>query len=197
MITTPLGYTFRQLLEHVDRKTLLDVLDVRCDPKNRPGYERVIDELLTKPSTPPYFSLLVSYYPETVRWAGNPEEFTDEECVHVHLLNPRYEPPPEDLKPYYGEQGQPIPAGHYDATQDKYFETFGFGPTKWIDIIDADVVLENPDGVHKMLPSLTHIAAEILWELTFMGFSEERQQEKWAEIMGAVDILRKEQKDNT
>jgi len=122
------------------------------------SYSRVINELLTlKYNTPDKMSL----YLHKVK--------SDEVFIEVCLLNHNYEPPEKGLKPWGGD---PVPAGHYNYNLDKHNKFFSIGPADWNKYIDTPVI----NKVKNL--SLEGQVAEILWELTFWGFTNKQVKQK-------------------
>jgi hypothetical protein len=93
--------------------------------------------------------------------------------VSVYLINPKYVKPPKGLKPWGAIKGEKVPKGHYNINADKYNKKFAFGFTSWSKIIDTPVIADN--SVKHL--STNAILGEILWELTFYGWSEEKHKE--------------------
>jgi hypothetical protein len=71
--------------------------------------------------------------------------------------------------------GENAPEGHYNCNDDKYSEVFSYSFTPWSLIIDTPI--DNQSGL-----SDNHALAEILWELTFFGWTEESRQKKADEL---------------
>jgi hypothetical protein len=126
-------------------------------------YAPVIEELLSKPKVKPY------KYPILVNVSRDP--FNEEEYVEVCLLNLNYKIPPKGLKPWGCKKGECPPEGHYNANDDNYSKYFAFGwDVPWSKIIDTPVVVEGK--AQKI--SRWGILGEILWELTFYGWTESK-----------------------
>ena len=170
--------TYRQLLEKCNRKTLLDILYSKSledqfykggDPKefeikaqlNLEGYKQVIDAVLTKPVSEPKLSLVLS--------VGTDEQYDDKtfkptgtliHYVIVSFYNSRVEKLPEN-------------APFEEGNKEQYHKFMGFGLNPWKDFVDADVVIDPSVVNHLGAETLFEkIAAEILWEQTFYGYSE-------------------------
>ena len=131
------------------------------------AYSKVVEELLSKPSVPPY----------EMSWIVKEEKdwYDGHKYIDVCFLNPNYIAPTEGLKPWGGDDKTPIPDGHYDCNDNKHNQYFAAGFTKWSVVIDTPIV----NGVN--LP-LEKMLAELLWELTFYGWTEKKQEENVAEI---------------
>lgn len=169
--------TLREALQAVDAQEVFKYIhdvkdgDVASLEKVANAYLRVIEELLSKPPTKDYG------FPICVRNEQNyGEDITYVSVVH---LNPGFVEPPEGLKPWGGDSG-PVPDGYYDCNDTQYSKYLAFGFTPWSGIIDTQIINETE------LP-LTAVVAEILWELTFYGWSEKQQQENVSKMLESVD----------
>lgn len=118
------------------------------------AYTNVIDELLSKPHTRAYSMLWL------VQESIDP--FDKKKYADVCFLNPKYVAPTKGLKPWGGKNP---PKGHYNCNANKYNRTFASGWTSWSKIIDTPII--NEIGY-----SLNKLVAEILWEITFYGWTE-------------------------
>jgi hypothetical protein len=131
------------------------------------AYGHVMDELLSKLAAPSYDM------PTLVRKSNAPLAADDgEDFVEVLHRNLNYVAPPAGFKAWGGKDA---PEGHYDCNDDKHNEVFSFGFTPWSAVIDTAV--ENESGL-----SNDHALAEILWELTFFGWTEASRQQKVDEL---------------
>ena len=132
------------------------------------AYSGVVAELLSKPSTVPYDM------PWIVREAT--DWFDGHKYPEVCFFNPNYVKPPEGLKPWGGDGGKtPIPEGCYDCNDNKHNEFFACGFAKWSEVIDTPIINDLGCSTEKLL-------AEMLWEITFYGWTEEKQGEFVAEL---------------
>lgn len=133
------------------------------------SYKHVIDELLALPPSPPYkFPIHISKSVMDVLL--EPGEVA-EEYIDVAMINPNFVEPPEELKPWGCREGENAPEGFYNVNDEKHNKYFGFGLSPWSHIIDTEIVIEVPH----LAPF--ELLAEILWELTFYGWSETKQKE--------------------
>lgn len=131
------------------------------------AYSKVVKELLSKPSAPPYnLQWLVR---ESKDW------YDGHTYIDVCFLNPNYEAPAEGLKPWGGDGKTPIPEGCYDCNADKHNETFAAGFAAWSEVIDTPIINQVDCSLEKAL-------AELLWELTFYGWTEAKQAEFKADL---------------
>jgi len=177
--------TFRELLKTVDLNEVYRYINKK-DSKNiaacdRPSmeqtigsYTRVVNELIQKPKARKYsMSILVR---ET-------KDFFDKhKYADVCFLNPKYIAPPKGLKPWGGKNP---PAGHYNVNNNKYSRIFAMGWTPWSKIIDTPVINDAGYSPERLL-------AEILWELTYYGWTEEMVNINVKEISKNVKKARKE-----
>jgi hypothetical protein len=161
-----LNATLRDLLDQCDEFDVVEAL-IQKDPKTTgtgEGYRDVMAELLALPPAAPRYPILLQVYQKST---------PDAAYVDVGFWNPAYEPPPEGLVPEYGLRGGAPSAGHYDGEADKHQQHFGMGLSPWSEIIDATVYASDLEAVTRLCPTLAHVLAEILWEITFYGYSDE------------------------
>ena len=119
------------------------------------SYTHVIEELKKKKKTKPFkYSISVERKRDSID-----EKF----FIDVSLLNPDYVAPEKGLKPWGGKNP---PKGYYNCNADKHNERFAFGYTSWSKLIDTTVTV----WTDKL--KWWEVLAEILWELTFNGFTE-------------------------
>lgn len=176
--------TLREHLKSIDRTKIFEYIFIKdsqyiaeCDrptmEKVVRNYSHVIDELLSKPIVPPY------KYPIVVRM--NTDWYDGHEYLHSNFKNLSYEPPPENLKPFYSDKNHPqVPDGFYDANDEKYIDCYGFGMEKWSVIIDCDVLNESGKPIENAI-------GEILWELTFHGWTEKKAAANVEKIMECIE----------
>lgn len=158
--------------------------EVECD---RPtldttvrAYTHVVEELLSKPKTKAY------KLPWLIQESVDP--FDGKKYADVCFLNPKYVAPKKGLKPWGGVKGKKIPKGHYNCNLNKHNKTFACGFTPWSQVIDTPIVNEAGFPLEKVL-------AELLWELTFYGWTESRVKENVKEIEGRISEAVKEIKE--
>lgn len=125
------------------------------------GYQQMVDALQKLPKSSAKYPIRIYTY-------------SDAEPGHtytaVDLINPDYVAPAPNLKPYgLNKKGQKLPAGHYDGNDEKHIQYFGVGyVTKWKCLIDSEIVNQTALNNEQAL-------AEILWELSWYGFTEQAQ----------------------
>lgn len=181
--------TLRQLLHAVDLDAvyaLINKKDCGTEPKkNAPtlkqttdAYTPVVHELMLKPKARRYsMSILVKMS----------EDWFDKHLYpDVSFLNPKYVAPPKGYKPWGGSKN--LPAKHYNCNLNKHNKTFAMGFTPWSKIIDTPVVNEGGFSNEQLL-------AEILWELTFYGWTEKKVDVRVNEIKGKIDEAVKQVKE--
>lgn len=163
--------TLRQLLSSAHLPAVFSFINKKdggMEPKkNAPtleqtghAYKLVIAELLSKPRTSRYsMSILVKLSED---W------FDKHKYPDVCFLNPDYVAPRKGLKPWGGKNP---PKGHYNCNLKKHSQTYAMGFTSWSKIIDTPVI--NEGGF-----SNDQLVAEILWELTFYGWTEKKSNAK-------------------
>ena len=146
------------------------------------AYVPVIDELLSIPPAKPY------RMPIMVKWAIDDFEKQPIKYVDVSLLNTKYKAPAEGLQPWGCRKGKKPPKGHYDVNAEKHNQYFAFGFSSWSDVIDTPVM--DDTGL-----SEPEIVAEILWELTFYGWTQKDVEKEIDEIKDSMDQALKEIKE--
>ncbi len=138
-----------------------------CDKDDRPikrsdkmkatvaGYGKVMEELKSKKQAKP------DEMPIVIKQA---KDFFDKTpFIDVCFLNPNYVAPKKGLLPW---GGTPVPKGHYNCNDKKHNQYYGFGYSQWSKIIDTRIIRENVK-----VPFYVCLA-EILYEMTFHGFTE-------------------------
>jgi len=141
------------------------------------AYKPVIVELQRKPKTRKYSMPILVKLSED--W------FDHHKYPDVCFLNPTYVAPRKNLKPWGGKNP---PKGHYNCNLRKHSETYAMGFTPWSKIIDTPVVNEGGFSNEQLL-------AEILWELTFYGWTEARVNKKTKELEKSFAAAIKESKE--
>lgn len=128
------------------------------------SYTKVIDELLGKPKVKPY----------SMPWLVEErvDYFDKKKYVDVCFLNPKYVAPAKGLKPWGGKNP---PKGHYNCNDNKYNRTFATGFVPWSKLIDTPIINDTKYPLER-------VVAEILWELTFYGWTEEQTNKRMKEI---------------
>lgn len=141
------------------------------------SYSAVVEELLSKPKAKPYkYSWLVTKTYDPLDKIKYPD---------VCFLNHDYVAPKKGLKPWGGGHGRKTPKGHYNCNANKHNRTFAAGWTPWSKVIDTPIINEGKFSLEKML-------AELLWELTFYGWTEKKADESRAIIEKRLDEAIKE-----
>lgn len=176
--------TLRQLILMSYRREIFAALfKMHNDEDVSEGYAEVLSELEVKPPTPPHYPILLTRYEATKEEIEAGLEH--EPYIDVSLLNPNFREPPAGLEPYHSND-ESVPAGHYNANADCYQKVFSMGFAPWDSVIDAPVWLAD-ERVYELAPTVEHIVAQILWELTFYSYSEQAGQALWGEIQGMVE----------
>lgn len=128
------------------------------------AYQNVIIQLMMlAPNKKATMPLHISYVNESF-------EGVDESYYSVNLLNTKYEEPPKNHAPWGGTNP---PVGHYNINLSKYNKYFAVIGTPWNNLIDADVIVDS-SAIDTNITN-EQMIAEILWEITFYGFSEKKQ----------------------
>lgn len=183
--------TLRELLTKVNLEEVYRLINKKdnsyiaeCDRPSMEitvkSYSAVVKELLSKPSVPEY------EMPMVLQKTKDP--FNKSEYVEALFLNLKYEAPTKGLKPWFGDGIKKSPKGHYDANDNKHNYRFAMGFMPWSKIIDTTVI-------NKTEYSLEIITAELLWELTFYGWSEKKSTTSIKELEKRFKEVNKEIKD--
>lgn len=144
------------------------------------SYSRVVKELLSKPKTKAYD---MPFLLENVT-----DPFDGETRPSICFLNTKYVAPKKGLKPWGGRKGVKTPKGYYNCNANKHNRTFATGMTPWSQIIDTPII-------NKTKHSMEVVLAELLWELTFYGWTEERVAVFTEEIHHRLDEAMQEIKE--
>jgi len=183
--------TLRQALQTVDLNKVYKIINdkdqsyvAECDRTpievTVKSYSAVINELLGKPK------VKAQKMPWVVREAV--DFFDKKKYPDVCFLNKSYVAPKKGLKPWGGKRGEKVPKGYYNANLSKHSKYFAAGMTPWSKVIDTPIV--NEAGY-----SLEKIVAEILWEMTFYGWTEKKVENKCNEISGRINEAMKDIKE--
>ena len=176
--------TLREALKSANLKKVFSLINKK-DSRNiaacdRPSmeqtvssYTKVVDELLSKPRARKYSMSWV------VKESIDP--FDKKKYADVCFKNPKYVAPAKGLKPWGGKP----PEGYYNCNLNKHNEYFAAGMTAWSKLIDTPILNEANY-------SLERVVAEILWEMTFYGWTEKKVEQRTEEI---GDLIKKSKKD--
>lgn len=181
--------TLRELLHLADLDAvymLINKKDSSFEPKSdahslsqtTKAYTSVVCELMKKPKVRKYSM------PILVQVSKDP--FDKHEYPDVCFLNPRYVAPPKGYKPWGGNKN--LPPKHYNCNLNKHSKTFAMGFVPWSKIIDTPVL--NKCGF-----SNEQLLAEILWELTFYGWTEKIVEKTTNGVKLRLDEAMKEVKE--
>ena len=183
--------TLRELLMSVDLNEVYRLINkedsknvAACDrpsiKKTVDSYTDVVNELLSKPKVCAY----------KMDWVVKEslDIFDKVMYADVSFLNKKYIAPAKGLKPWGGEKGKKIPRGHYNCNDNKYNQYFACGFTPWSKIIDTPVI--NEAGY-----TLERVVAEILWEMTFYGWTEKKVDVHIKDIKVKIDKAMKQVKE--
>lgn len=177
--------TLRQLIHAVDLDEvyrLIHVKDSGFEPKSEApslqqtveAYTSVVCELMKKPKIKEYAMPII--VEERVDSMDNCKYF------EVGFLNRKYVKPPKNSKPWGGKNP---PKGYYNCNLKKYNRVYAFGFVPWSKLIDTPVINGEKFSNERML-------AEILWELTFYGWSEETVESNTEKIKTRINSAIKE-----
>lgn len=117
----------------------------------------------------------------------NKDPVDKKKYVEVCLLNPNFVAPEKGLKPWGCKKGQIPPKGYYNVNDNCYSKYFALGFTAWSKLIDTPVIIEKSVKLHPY-----EVLGEILWELTFYGWSEKQHEKEIAKITNRLKQSMKE-----
>jgi hypothetical protein len=141
------------------------------------NYGHVVKELLSKPKVRAYSMPIM---------VDNAVDFLDDtRYIDVYFRNRKYVKPPKGKKPWDGVRGKKIPKGKYNCNLSKYNLRYSFMGVRWSKLIDTPV--ENKAGC-----SNEEMLANILWELTFDGWTEEKAAENTKKLNEKLRVAIKE-----
>jgi len=154
--------------------------------KTNKSYKAVVDELLAIPSsTPCSFPIFISWNNED-DYLLDGEVLTGRKYVDVGMINLNYVAPDASLKPYGCENNENPPEGHYNVNEEKHNKYYAFGLSDWSKIVDNEIISEITELKEYEL------LAEILWELTFYGWTS-KEQENFSDMLSErVEEAKKE-----
>jgi len=150
------------------------------------SYLCVIEELMSLPNSEP------KHLPFFVSWREDKYEESEEvsqKFVDVCLINLQYIEPPKNLEPWGCVGDEEAPEGHYNLNEEKYNKYFGYGLTPWNELIDTEIINEIEELKDY------EILAEILCELTFYGWTQQKQEEFSDMLEERMDQVKEEIKD--
>lgn len=180
--------TLRQALQIVDLNTVYKFIHkknlknaAKCDhPKVEQvinQYSGVVTELLSLPSHKPY------KYPWCIQYQK--DWYDKRKYINVCLYNPTYVKPDPSLKPHGRIKKEKVPTGHYDCNADKHNKFFAVGFTSWNNIIDSEIIISIKISLEKAI-------AELLWELTFYGWTNKKVKENIKKLEYSLEESLKE-----
>lgn len=163
-----LNITLRGLLEECDPAAVLERLCRKhlAEHDNMP-YAAAMAELLALPPTKPGLPILLSSYHD---------DDDDAPYIDVALWNTAWTPAPPGGDP------------HCEA----HSQVLGMGLTSWVELIDAAIYASDLGAVLRLCPTLPDVLAEVLWELTFYGWSDVDVQATREDIVKSMDEYRKD-----
>lgn len=178
--------TYRQLLLKCDRKVLCNILarktrddlsynkelkgeelEARID-STVDAYVRVIETMVNKEGNWPTHAIIL----DLVREESFDEKTFKPNGEFIYYISTNY----------YNSTAAEFPANptNDDHNNNKYHKFMGFGLSPWADFVNSDVVI-SPEVASFFGPGsgtfLEKVAAEILWEQTWYGFTEAENQD--------------------
>jgi hypothetical protein len=145
--------------------------------QTREAYIGVVKELLNKPK------VRAAKMPWLIQESTDP--FDGRTYPDVCFLNRAYVAPKAGLKPWGCTNGKKAPKGHYDCNAHKHQRTYAAGFTPWSKVIDTPIIIEADYDLEK-------VVCEILWEITFYGWTEELNNKNIDKLKKRLDEATKE-----
>lgn len=186
---------FIQLLQEVDYEKVFqyiaekDAVDLTAIKES---YSSVINEIMQIEECESAFPFYLSFV--------EANENSHKDYIDVSILNNKYVKPfPVSLRPWGGnnDEENDAPEGHYNVNWDGYHRTFGLGFGEWGKSIFGPVFVED-ERVFALSNNPVKIVAEILYELTFHGLTQNAQALRLQELERRVaDIKSGEEKGYT
>lgn len=122
------------------------------------AYREVIVQMMMKPTRKVSSSIHISYAEDSFSENGDM-------YYHVDLLNLKYQEPPSGTLAWHGSNP---PKGYYNANLLKYNKFFALLGSDWTSLINSNVVVDqSAENTNNEV-----LLAEILWEISFFGFTE-------------------------
>jgi hypothetical protein len=169
-----LNKTLREYLKELDLDSVFNYLlnNKKETVSNLDGYK--------------YFIELMLSYPENINsrklYIQKLIGVKDVEFIDVTTLNDEYEVEPDiSLKPWGGNRHlkDDCPEGHYNCNYNGYQKSFGILGDFHL-YSDSEIYID--DNIHDMCKSENEIISEILYELTFYGFTDEEVKKFESEL---------------
>lgn len=141
------------------------------------AYREVIVQMMMKPIRKVSTSIHVSYAEDS--FGENRDMY-----YHVSLLNLKYQEPPSGTLPWHGSNP---PEGYYNANLQKYNQFFALLGSDWTSLINSNVVVDqSADNANNEV-----LLAEILWEISFFGFTEKKTNQFIKNLEKSVKKVKK------
>lgn len=173
--------SFVEFLDSTEKEDVFSYLASRDKieiQKIREAYGAVIEEIKSIPVQNSPFPFVLSFVDK------ESDPFSDEDWINVSTVNPDYvRPYPDDLRPWGGnsDDENDAPEGHFNVNWKGYNETYGFGFGNWGDSVFGPVFIKD-EKVESELNTPAKIVGEILWEMTFHGWSQKTQKDFLKEL---------------
>jgi hypothetical protein len=184
--------TYRQLLQKCNKDTLraclADKTRVDIFYKEIPAdemeaqvtstvdaYMRVVETMINKKGEWPTHAIILSLAEDSVL---DKKTFKPTGEIEHYITTNYYNSTAEEL---------PVNLTYDDHNNEKYHKFMGFGLLPWTEFVDCDVVV-SPEVVAHIGEQnfLEHVAAEILWEQTWYGFSDAETQSFRGELLQRI-----------
>lgn len=170
-------YNINGILEHYS--TLVENMD-----RHTIGVKRVVSYITNL--EPPKHSVAPIYVSKLTR------ADTNDHYIDATILNPDYVCDyPEGLLPW-NEGSEDVeddcPEGYFNVSWKGYTRQYHFGMTPWADIAYAPIHITT--AAFKALEyNMCAVAAEIIYELSFYGYDEQKVREFWDKMMSDNEHL--------
>lgn len=145
------------------------------------AYQHVVVQMMLKP-----IKKVKSAMPLYVSYQKEEFEGKDESYYSVSFLNLKYEEPPKDRMPWGGTNH---PEGYYNINLNKYNKFFAVAGNNWTQLVNSTVIVDqsaiDTDVTNEQL------VAEILWEITFYGYTEKKADQFVKKLNKSLNVAKK------
>lgn len=170
-----------ELLRAYSRKKLLSLLSERDgDERNKDGYEICLDELISFSSCERPSTIYVDYIKC---------DFSDDWYFKVNILNPDFVRDYPKGIAWGGREDEEFdcPHGKFNVNWKGYQKLYAISGTERANFAFSEI--EISEAAWLKSSNVGFLLAEIIWELTFNGFTEKESEEFWERIIGMKDEL--------
>lgn len=180
--------SLKYYLQTLHHKTIVDELCQIDHVDARQAYVEAISEILTMKPAAKQSTLFVELRKADV--------LNEEDYINVNIINPDFVTEPDaDIKlgllPWGGndEDRADCPEGHYNVNWRGFQRYYALSGLNRSEIIEAPI--EVSDEAYEYLErNFERIIAEIIYELTFYGYTEKSSTEFWDKLTAEADEIK-------